>query len=86
MQKFKNIKTEMIFEVDDKDLIKNLLTNKDFELIEDTSNELVEKPIERMNKAELVEKATELALEFDEKATNKELIELIKTALTPKGE
>ena len=43
--------------------------------------EVVEKPLNRMNKAELVGKATSLQIEFAEDATNKDLIALIEAKL-----
>jgi hypothetical protein len=42
-----------------------------------------DKPIEKMNKTELQAKATELGLEFEDNATNKQLIEIINAKLTP---
>jgi hypothetical protein len=69
---------------------KGILTLKDSEKeqkVEDKQTAKTgEKPIHRMNIAELREKATELGLEFTPDATKAALVEIIKTKLDDEAE
>lgn len=76
--KYRNKDTGVILEPRSKEVEEQLKKNESFE---EYSGKAEEKPLSRMNKEELLEKAESLELEVSESATNAEIAEQIKNAL-----